>query len=118
VSLPTAAIAATWIINTTMLLLQPCSGRVTAPRGTRAVAAVQCRRAKRSRTVVAKAAMKALIFDCDGKMFDFLRRGQHSVKIQASSVPGCWLTRCQASCGTVACRHIITCSCALFYLVG
>jgi hypothetical protein len=68
VSLPTAAIAASWSLNST-LLIQPCSGRVAAPRGTRAVAAVQCRRASRSRTVVAKAAMKALVFDCDGEQF-------------------------------------------------
>lgn len=43
------------------------SGRVSVSRASRPLAAVQCRRAGRVRTVVAKAAMKALVFDCDGE---------------------------------------------------
>eukprot|EP00882_Tetradesmus_deserticola_P031146 GHRQ01035205.1.p1 GENE.GHRQ01035205.1~~GHRQ01035205.1.p1 ORF type:complete len:288 (+),score=127.86 GHRQ01035205.1:274-1137(+) len=47
-----------------------CSGRVAMPRSTRAVAAVQRRRASRSHAVVAKAALKALVFDCDGVILE------------------------------------------------
>ncbi|KAF6261761.1 HAD-like domain-containing protein [Scenedesmus sp. NREL 46B-D3] len=47
-----------------------CSGRMAMPRGMRTVAAVQCRRGSRARTVVAKAALKALVFDCDGVILE------------------------------------------------
>lgn len=47
-----------------------CSGRVSVSRASRPLAAVQCRRAGRVRTVVAKAAMKALVFDCDGVILE------------------------------------------------
>jgi hypothetical protein len=64
------------------------SGRVSVPRAPRTLAAVQCRRAGRARTVVARAALKALVFDCDGKiihMYVYDTAGQRAPFYRASN---------------------------------